>query len=149
MRKLPAAIATAMSKAGVKPRRGKYNIDNSDAGKAERTVDGIRFDSKAEAEFYQRLKVNLHIGNVSYFLMQVSFHLPGGYRHKVDFMTVTHAEFFPDDERVHVEFYEIKGMDVATGKMKRKQVEELYGIKIHVLHAVYQRGVIVDFQEVE
>jgi hypothetical protein len=137
MRRLPPAVEQAMKQAGVKPKPSKYRA-------VPTVVDGIRFDSKAEAEYFKDLKWRVKEGWFTYILRQIPFDLPGGYKHRVDFMAVTdcgHGE-------MNIEYYEVKGKDIGTGKMKRKQVEEIYGVKIHVMKAVYQRGVIVSFEEV-
>ncbi len=131
MRKLPVAIATAMKKAGVKPKSSKYRA-------VPTVVDGIRFDSKAEAEYYRRLKLH----NIQ-FIRQPSFDLPGGVKYRADFFRFSTYGSDP------IEVIDVKGKDTAISKLKRKQVEELYGIKIHVMKAVYRRGVIVSFEEVE
>jgi hypothetical protein len=54
--------------------------------------------------------------------------LPGGVRHFIDYVL-----FHVDDT---VEFVEIKGRDLPIGKMKRKQVEDLYNIDITVITKV-------------
>ena len=87
--------------------------------------DGIKFSSKKEARYYQELRARQHIGEVKFFLMQVPFRLPGGAKHLLDF-----AEFWTDGT---VHFVEVKGRDLPMGKLKRHQVEELYGIKIVVV----------------
>lgn len=85
-------------------------------------VDNIRFDSTLQAEHYRQLKLLKAAGEISYFLRSVPFHLPGGIRHVVDWMIVRddHAPLFSDS----------KGYDVPMGRLKRKQVEELYNVKI-------------------
>lgn len=98
--------------------RDKYNR----SPKEERTVDGIAFDSKKEMNFYLKLRLD---PDVSYFLRQVSFDLPAGYKHKVDFMAVM--------KDGAIRWFEVKGLDLPHGKMKRRQVEELYGITIEVI----------------
>lgn len=138
MRKLPADLMRALAKAGVKPKSSKYRA-------VPTVVDGIRFDSKAEAEYYRRLKVCRDNSEIWFFLRQVPFDLPGGYKHRVDFMVFN----INGCDECEYEIIEIKGKDISTGKLKRKQVEELYGVKVHVLRAVYQRGVIVSFEELE
>lgn len=137
MRKLPVAIATAMKNAGV-TKQSKYKA-------VPTVVDGIRFDSKAEAEYYKILIGEQLLGLVEYFIRQVQFDLPGGYKHRVDFLVfyprkIGHQDYW---------FIEIKGKDIGTGKLKRKQVEEIYGIKIHVMRAKYRSGQITGFEEVE
>jgi len=97
------------------PRKSKYNA-------VKTMVDGITFPSKKEARVYESLKCRQ---GVKFILCQVAFPLPGGYRHRLDFMVVYY------DGRI--EYVEAKGMDLAMGKMKRKQVEEIYDIKIEVI----------------
>ena len=50
------------------------------------TVDGIAFDSKAEAARYQQLKQDKRAGKIRWFTRQPSFILPGGHRYRPDFM---------------------------------------------------------------
>ena len=99
--------------------RHKYNAQPT-------VVDEIRFDSKAEANYYSQLLIRKQAGEVVTFLRQVPFHLPGGVRYVVDFLE------FHADGTVH--FVDVKGVETATFKAKKKQVEELYApIKIEVV----------------
>jgi hypothetical protein len=98
-----------------RPIRHKY--------RAQRTeLDGIKFDSKKEAKYYQGLLLAQRAGNLVFFLRQVPFYLPGGVRYVVDFV-----EFWDDGE---VSFVDVKGYDTPQSKQKRKQVEALWPIKI-------------------
>jgi len=85
-------------------------------------VDGIRFDSKKEAEYYRELKLRWLSGEVIFFLRQVPFHLPGGVTYRVDFQ-----EFWADGT---VHFVDVKGMRTKEYIMKKKMVESLYPVKI-------------------
>ncbi len=85
--------------------------------------DDIKFPSMLERDCYKMLKSLKEKGVIVFFLRQIGFDLPGGYVHKVDF-----AVFASND----VLFIEAKGKDLAMGAMKRKQVEEIYAIKIHL-----------------
>jgi hypothetical protein len=88
--------------------------------------DGIRFDSKREAAYYERLKLERATGEVVTFLRQTPFHLPGGVRYVVDFLV-----FYRDGSCA---FVDVKGMETAQFKAKKKMVEELYApIKIEVV----------------
>lgn len=49
-------------------------------------ADGIRFSSKKEARYYSDLKLAQKSGELSHFLRQVSFDLPGGIKYRVDFV---------------------------------------------------------------
>ena len=101
--------------------RHKYNAVATE-------LDGIRFDSKAESRYYSQLKIRKQAGEVVVFLMQVPFRLPGGVRYVVDFME------FHADGTVH--FVDVKGMETASFKAKKKQVEEIYApIVIEVVKA--------------
>lgn len=91
--------------------------------------DNIRFDSKAEARYYDKLKLAQRAGELLFFLRQVPIHLPGNVRYVVDFV-----EFWAPagDEPGDIVWTDVKGVETATFKLKRKQVEELYPIKINV-----------------
>lgn len=86
--------------------------------------DGIRFASKKERSYYEGLKLRQKSGEVLFFLRQVPFHLPGNVRHVIYFI-----EFWTDGT---VHFVEIKGFDTPLGKMKRKQIMDLYPINVEV-----------------
>jgi hypothetical protein len=86
------------------------------------TVDGMRFDSKAEARYYELLKTLQLAGEVVFFLRQVPFHLPGGVKYVCDFLV-----FLSDGT---AEFIDVKGVRTQTYAIKKKQVEALYPIEI-------------------
>jgi len=87
-------------------------------------VDGIRFDSKKESQYYGQLKLLKKAGELDFFLRQVPFELPGGIKYRLDFM-----EFYKDGT---IKYVDIKGFMTPVSKMKIKQVEDLYPIKIEV-----------------
>ena len=103
---------------GAAPRRSKYAAQPTE-------VDGIRFDSKAEARFYLQLKAQVEAGTVAYFLRQVAIHLPGRTRYVVDFLV------FEASGRVR--YIDVKGMETQTFRLKKRQVEDLYPIQIEVV----------------
>ncbi len=87
-------------------------------------ADKIRFPSKLERDCYNRLKQLQSQGKILFFIRQPSFDLPGGTKHSIDFEV-----FLPDE----VKFLESKGRDLPLGKLKRLQVEELFGITVEVI----------------
>lgn len=91
--------------------RHKYNATRVD-------LDGIKFASKREANFYAYLKARKAEGTVVQFLRQVPFYLPGGTRYVCDFLI-----FYADGS---CEFVDVKGMETETFKLKKKLVETLY-----------------------
>lgn len=86
------------------------------------TVDGITFDSKKEADFYTRLTRLQAAKAVSWFIRQVPFDLPGGVKYRADFLVV--------DQHQGVIVYDVKGYRTEVYRLKKRQVEALYGIKI-------------------
>lgn len=103
-------------------------------------VGGIRFASKAEARHYAKLKQELEYSRdkecgLRYFLMQVPFRLPGGVIYRCDFMEVRDYLAAINGAGVRVladiiRYVDVKGVETPVFKLKRKQVEELYGVKI-------------------
>lgn len=87
-------------------------------------VDNIHFSSSKEANYYGQLKMLQMAGEIKYFLMQVPFQLPGNVKYKLDFM-----EFWKDGT---VKYTDIKGYMTPVSKLKIKQVEDLYPIKIDI-----------------
>lgn len=86
--------------------------------------DGINFDSKKEARYYEQLKLRVAAGEVIFFLRQVPIHLPGGVRYVVDFQ-----EFHADGT---VRFIDVKGVQTASFIAKKKMVESLYPVEIEI-----------------
>lgn len=83
-------------------------------------VNGIRFDSKKEARRYQDLRLLQQAGEVTWFLRQVPFDLPGGVVYRLDFLVCWRDG--------HYTYEDVKGGKVRTKeyRIKKKQVEELY-----------------------
>ena len=89
------------------------------------TYDGIRFDSKKEANYYLSLKMLKKSGEVLFFRRQVPIMLPGNTKYVVDFQV-----FYTDDRVEHVD---VKGYETPEFKLKKKQVEALYPFDIIVV----------------
>ena len=109
---------------GYKPMATQPAKRTSKYGAQPTVVDGIRFDSKSEARYYERLKLRVQSVEVLYFLRQVPFHLPGGTKYVVDFMEV-HA-----DGSIH--WIDVKGVETQMFRLKKRQVESLYPVTIEV-----------------
>jgi hypothetical protein len=100
------------------PKENKFHAVMTEAA-------GIKFASKKEARYYLELVCRQKAGEIKFFLMQVPFRLPGKTIHRVDFMIVR-----PD---MTIEFIEVKGKDLQLGRIKRRQVEEIFGVEIKVV----------------
>ena len=85
-------------------------------------IDGMRFASKREGQFYTALKLLKEKELISYFLMQVPIRLPGNIKYVCDFVV-----FYPDGI---VRYIDAKGMKTQVYTIKKKQVEALYPIII-------------------
>lgn len=97
--------------------------------KAIRTeFDGISFPSKLEAAYYKKLKLRLISKDIKYFLRQVPLHLPGNIKLIVDFLV------FENDGSVR--YIETKGMMTQIAKLKIKQAEAIYPIKIEIINKI-------------
>jgi hypothetical protein len=108
------------------PKQNKMHV----APKELRIYRGITFKSKKEASKCAELDLCKLAGEIKGYLMQVAFTLPGKtpsgrpIRHYVDFGVIEL------DDRVT--WIEMKGRDLELGRLKRSQVEELFGITIQV-----------------
>ena len=88
------------------------------------------FHSKLERDYFLHLEWLKKQLNVEYFLRQVPFHLPGGTKYVVDFM----VQFCDVDSGLFgLRYVDVKGIETPTFIMKKKQVEDLYPIKIEVV----------------
>lgn len=85
-------------------------------------LDGIRFGSKKEAAYYQKLQLAKSSGQLLFFLRQVPIALPGGVTYRCDFQ-----EFWANGE---VRFVDVKGMKTPMYTLKKSQVEALYPFTI-------------------
>lgn len=121
MTSITAAEARAIF---AKPKRNKY-------GAKKTMLDGITFDSQAEANYYAGLKVREKAGEVGgvelqrpFPLMVASGIVVGSYRSDFAFW-----DFKEDRFRV----IDVKGFDTPLSKWKRKHVKAQYGITVEVV----------------
>lgn len=98
-------------------RRNKY-------GAKKVTIDGITFDSKAEARYYQRLKLLQKSGEIKEFDRQVPFELVPKYISPGTRKTVRAVKYVVDfvvtysDDRQ--EIIDVKGTETSVFKLKAK-----------------------------
>lgn len=94
---------------------------------AKRTeLDGIVFDSGAEASRYALLSMLERRGKISGLVRQRKFNILDCAEYRADF-----AYWDFDRDRFVVE--DVKGYDTAVSKLKRKLVKKLYGIEVEVV----------------
>lgn len=80
--------------------------------------DGIKFDSKAEGDYYDLLKLLQAAGELVGFMRQPTYHLPGGTRYVADFLC------FWTDGRVDTR--DVKGVETEAFTVKWREVQAAY-----------------------
>ena len=97
-------------------------------------VDGIWFDSKAEAKRYNELKLMEKAGEIDQVRVHPRYKIPGPVFDTIPdiCIVVLDFEYFSliDERYVHED---VKGKDNPLSKLKRKLVEAFYGIKVEVI----------------
>lgn len=109
---------------GLSKRGNKY-------GARKTVVDGITFDSKAEAAYYAGLKRRETLGEIANVELQRPFVLVAGDGQLVG---VYKADFaFDDLVEGRWRVIDVKGHDTALSRFKRKFVKALHGIDVEVV----------------
>lgn len=89
-------------------------------------VDGIKFDSKKEADYFGNLKMLQQAGVVVGIARQPRFPIGAGHEYVADFIV-----FLPDGT---CEVVEVKGMETDTYLLKKSYFEEKYPmLKLRVI----------------
>jgi hypothetical protein len=119
-----AATAAIVGHGRVKPARNKYGV----SPKAARTVDGITFASKREMEHYLKLRMLQRSGEITRLELQPRFLLLEKFEKAgVKFRRVEYVADFDitwrDGRRT---ICDVKGMETAEFKLKRKWFEAKY-----------------------
>ena len=85
-------------------------------------IDGIKFDSQKEANYYSELKIRLAAKEIKGFCRQPEFILAPNLRYKADFI------IFNNDGTS--EIIDVKGMQTQVYKDKKKVFEDKFDLKI-------------------
>ena len=91
-------------------RKSKFNAQPTE-------VDGFRFDSKVEAEFYRYLKALKSAGEVEHIDVHPIFTLPGGIRFQPDFLVFFKAE---TEGSGNIAVYDVKGVLTAQARDRKR-----------------------------
>lgn len=117
--KLQAGVIETATRAGFAPKSGVSKYHSK-----VKIVDGIRFPSGLEARCYEWLKFRRLAGEVLWFIRQPCFNLEGSIRYYADFLAVL------ADGSVSV--IDAKGILTDISRLKIKQTEARYGIKVQL-----------------
>ena len=105
-------------------KKSKYSSAKTD-------VDGIRFDSKKEAEFYAELKLREKAGEISRLRLQPIYLLQEAFKHEGkqyrEIEYVADFEYIENGETVVVD---VKGFRTPVYMIKRKLFLYRYGDKV-------------------
>jgi hypothetical protein len=86
---------------------------------------GLKFDSKAEADYHDLLQVAVRAGDLVGLMRQPVFYLPGGTRYIADFLCSW------GDGRVDAR--DVKGVETAEFKVKWREVQVAYPFMTFVM----------------
>lgn len=102
-------------------RKSKYNNQKT-------MVDGIKFDSKKEAEYYCQLKLLKQAGEIRDIGLQQKYTLqPGFEKNGVKYQPITYiADFVITNNDGTTEVVDIKGVETQVFKIKKKLFEYMY-----------------------
>lgn len=98
-----------------KTKKSKYG-----AKKVE--IDGIKFDSQKEADYYNELKLRLAAKDIKGFCRQPEFVLAPSLRYKADFIVF--------NNNGTTEIIDVKGFKTQVYKDKKKVFEDKFNLKI-------------------
>jgi glycyl-tRNA synthetase (class II) len=96
------------------------------------TVDGIRFDSKLEANRFNELCMLKASGHIEWFLRQVPIDCGGGVIYRADFMIKWRTTMLMP---ANVTFEDTTGVMTQAKTNKIKQVKALHGIDVIIVKA--------------
>ena len=102
-------------------RKSKYNNQKT-------MVDGIKFDSKKEADYYIHLKLLKKAGEIKDIGLQQRFVLqPGFKKNGVKYQPITYiADFVITNNDGTTEVVDVKGVETQVFKIKKKLFEYMY-----------------------
>ena len=107
----------------IKKTRSKFNVDQSNKGKQNRTYNGITFDSDLEMKYYRDvICVGLENGTIKDCQLQVKYELQPKFKYQNKTILAVNyvADFivtYADDSVVVID---TKGLPDATAKLKKK-----------------------------
>lgn len=105
-------------------KKSKYSSAKTD-------IDGIRFDSKKEAEFYAELKLRERAGVISHLRLQPRYLLQEAFKHKgKQYREIEYVADFEYVENGVTVVVDVKGFRTAVYMIKKKLFLYKYGDKV-------------------
>ena len=105
-------------------KKSKYSSAKTD-------IDGIRFDSKKEAEFYAELKLREKAGKITHLRLQPRYLLQETFRHEgKQYREIEYVADFEYIENGETMVVDVKGFKTAVYMIKKKLFLYKYGDKV-------------------
>lgn len=114
----------------------KFGVRTDAKGKADRTRDGILFDSKLERQRYDELKLLERAGKIRGLQRQVPYEFTETISACKPVVSISRKRTYVADF-TYYEVYmgpvveDVKGMRTKEYREKKRWMEKLYGIEIH------------------
>lgn len=97
-------------------------------GAVKTEIDGIKFDSKHEASRYRELRLLEQAGEITNLHLQVPFELIPKSKYGMPIRYI--ADFVYNDKNNEQIVEDAKGVKTPVYRLKRRMMEEKYGIEI-------------------
>ena len=112
----------------VKPQSKRKSKRKSKYNNQKTIVDGIKFDSKKEAEYYCQLKLLKQAGEIKDYRLQPRYELqPAFEKNSKKYRAITYiADFAIINNDGTTEVVDIKGVETQVFKIKKKLFEYMY-----------------------
>ena len=112
----------------VKPQSKRKSKRKSKYNNQKTIVDGIKFDSKKEAEYYCQLKLLKQAGEIKDYRLQPRYELqPAFEKNSKKYRAITYiADFAIINNDGTTEVVDIKGVETQAFKIKKKLFEYMY-----------------------
>lgn len=105
-------------------KKSKYSSAKTD-------IDGVRFDSKKEAEFYAELKLREKAGEISHLRLQPRYLLQEAFKHEgKQYREIEYVADFEYIENSITVVVDVKGFKTAVYMLKKKLFLYRYGDKV-------------------
>src|SRR5690625_2294015 len=125
-------------------RQMRKRRNRSKYGNRKVEIDGLTFDSKAEALYYSELKLRQRAGEIQSFKLQPRYRLLDGFekhgkKHRpIDYV----ADFEVHHKDGSIEVVDVKGMQTQVFKIKEKMFNAKYPHKLTLVK--WERGRFVE-----
>jgi hypothetical protein len=109
----------------IQKNKSKFNVDMTEKGKEKRTVNGIEFDSDAEAKYFK--EVILKDSTITSYKIQPKYLLQDSFqKYGKKFQPIYYVADFEIERGLEITVVDVKGMPTETAILKRKMFDKRY-----------------------